>query len=196
MGDSYMVKLEKDLSKRSYLDIEGRPGRLAAQIVWNRLVENELFVWLIGNTDGNRLFTVTLNNGNDSIVGFTDENLVVSYVNRETIRKNLLGSFGKKLVLVNMSFKYLTKILRSGNPFAKKEVPIIDTAVINPNNKDFFIPMKISHLSNVVDKNIEEMERDTTDVDYINMEYSKKEKLFVELEEDEKEDDEKSSGIM
>jgi len=195
MGDSYMVKLEKDLSKRTYLDIEGRPGRLAAQIVWNRLVENELFIWLIGNVDGNRLFTVTLNNGNDSIVGFTDENLVVSYVNRETIRKNLLGSFGKKLVLVNMSFKYLTKILNTGNPFAKKGTPIIDAIVINPNNKDFFIPMKISYLSNVVEKNIEELERDATDIEYINMDYSKKEKLFIEVEE-EKEDDERSSGIM
>jgi len=192
-----MVKLEKDLSKRSYLDIEGRPGRLAAQIVWNQLVENELFVWLIGNVDGNRLFTVTLNNGNDSIVGFTDENLVVSYVNRETIRKNLLGSFGKKLVLVNMSFKYLTKILQSAHPFVKKEGPVVDTIVINPNNKDFFIPMKISHLSSLVDSNIEDLERDTTDVEYTNMSYNKKEKLFIEVEEeDEKEDDGKSSGII
>ena len=53
MGDSYMVKLEKDLSKSTFSEIEGRPGRLAAQIVWNELVENEMFAWFIGNTDGN-----------------------------------------------------------------------------------------------------------------------------------------------
>jgi len=57
--------------------------------------------------------------------------------------------------------------------------------------------MKISHLSSLVDSNIEDLERDTTDVEYTNMSYNKKEKLFIEVEEeDEKEDDGKSSGII
>lgn len=191
-----MVKLEKDLSKSTFSEIESRPGRLAAQIVWNELVENDMFAWFIGNTDGNRLFTVTLNNGNDSLVGFTDADIICSYINRSSIRKNLLITFGKKVVLVNMSFRQLSKILKSVNPFSPSDIPVIETVVLNPNNKDFFIPMKIDHLADIIHKNIEEIDRDATDISYISMEYSKKEKLFLEVEEDEKEDDDKSSGIM
>jgi len=190
MGDSTMFKMQKDETKYSAEYIEKNPGRLAAQIVWNRLVDNEMFVWILGNIQGNRLFTVSLNNGQESIIGFTDFDLLTSYVNRNKIRKNLLTNFGKKIVLLNVSFKHLMRILTTTPGSRNTMEPAIDTIIINPNNRDFFIPMNIGMLSKVVENNVDEIERDTTDMECVTMAHNSKIKLFEEIEEEE-EDNEK-----
>lgn len=181
------------MSKNTAEEIEKKPGRLAAQIVWNTLVDNDMFLWLIGNTNGNRLFTVSLNNGKDGIVGFTDINLTSSYVNRKDIKKNLLGSFGKKIILINMSFKNLLRILTT-QTFVGRPTPSINTAILNPNNRDFFIPMDISHCSQLIEQNIETFDRDLTDVEFISFTYDNKEKLYLEDDEEALLDDENEAG--
>ena len=57
-----MKSFKEDLRKWSHEEIESQPGRLAAQIVFNRLVKNDFHMWFIGNVDGNQLYTVTLSN--------------------------------------------------------------------------------------------------------------------------------------
>lgn len=193
MGESCMIKIKKDMSKNTAEEIEKKPGRLAAQIVWNTLVDNDMFLWLIGNTNGNRLFTVSLNNGKDGIVGFTDINLTSSYVNRKDIKKNLLGSFGKKIICINMSFKNLLRILTT-QTFVGKPTPSINTAILNPNNRDFFIPMDITHCAKLIDQNIENIGRDLTDVEFISFKYDNKEKLYLEDEQDVFVEDENDAG--
>jgi hypothetical protein len=191
-----MIKMEKDLRKSSNVDIANSPGRLAAQIVFNQLVENEMFFWVIGNVQGNKLFTVSLNNGQDSIVGFTDENLIYSYVNRKLIKKNILNSFGRSIVLLNISFRNLDKILNNNIPFSAAAEDIIDTVIINHNTKDFFIPMNIIYNSEVMEKNIENISRDISDVKLLYLKYDSDSKMYVDDEEKNKEDNEEGHTTM
>lgn len=191
-----MIKMQKDLRKSSNVDISNSPGRLAAQIVFNQLIENEMFFWVIGNIQGNKLFTVSLNNGQDSIVGFTDENLVYSYVNRKVIKKNMLNSFGRSIVFLNISFKHLDKILNSNIPFSPAEEDVVDTVIVNPNTKDFFIPMHISNNSEVMEKNIENISRDIDDVKLLYLKYDSESKMYIDDEGKNKEDNEEGHTTM
>ena len=190
-----MIKMKKDLKKSSVNDIESTPGRLSAQIVFNQLIENEMFFWVIGNIQGNKLFTVSLNNGKDSIVGFTDSELLYSYVNRKLIKKNLLNTFGRNIVVLNISFKNLDKILNNGMPFVDED-SIIDTVILNPNSKDFFIPMNIKYNSNLMEDNVENIERNFNEVKLIYFNYDSEEKMYVEDEEKNKDIDEDGSAIL
>ena len=68
-----MESFKEDLRKWTNEEIESQPGRLAAQIVLNRLIKNDFQMWFVGNVDGNQLYTVTLSNEEKAIVSFTDE---------------------------------------------------------------------------------------------------------------------------
>jgi len=183
-----MVKMKKDIQNYSVKQIEEEPGRLSAQIVFNELVENEMFFWVIGNTQGNMLYTVVLNNENKSIVGFTSEHILMSYINRASVKKTLLNSFGKKIVVVNMSFKYLKKILKSGVrtvEYVGGSAPMpINTVIMNPNSKDFFVPFNVSYFSDVMEGNVEDIERDVYEITTSYLEFDKEIRLFVDNEAD------------
>ena len=179
-----MVKLVKDDTKYSREEILQKPGRLASQIVHNELIENQMFFWSVGNVQGNQLYTVVLNNGEKSIIGYTDEDLLISYINRPLIKNSLLNSFGKSIVLVNMSFKNLKRVLST--TFADflhrdSELPI-NTVIMNPNSKDFFIPFNIMFYTNIMEENIELIDRDIHDVELIPMKYDKEDKLYKQSE--------------
>ena len=77
-----MESFKEDLRKWTNEEIESRPGRLAAQIVLNRLIKNDFQMWFVGNVDGNQLYTVTLSNEEKAIVSFTDEYIASNYINR------------------------------------------------------------------------------------------------------------------
>ena len=151
-----MKPLEPDLRKFSNEEIEDKPGRLAAQIVFNRLIRNDFNMWFVGNVEGNQLYTVTLSNEEKAIVAFTDEYIAYNYINRRSIIKQINRSFGPKVVLVNMSLQKINEIMQnnmttsismSPNMLTQQLIKSpIETVIVNPNDRDFFIPLNIPYI--------------------------------------------------
>ena len=167
-----MKSFKEDLRKWSHEEIESQPGKLAAQIVFNRLVKNDFHMWFIGNVDGNQLYTVTLSNEEKAIVSFTDEYIASNYINRSDIIRQVRQNFGPKVVLVSMSLYKIDEIMKNNMTASVSMGPNalvhqiikspIETVVVNPNAHDFFIPLNIPYImhkwgenDDVLDFNIE-----------------------------------------
>jgi hypothetical protein len=156
-----MEPLKPDLRKFSIEEIESKPGRLAAQIVLNRLIKNEFYMWFVGNVDGNQLYTVTLSNEEKAIVAFTDEYIAYNYINRRSIIRQINRSFGPKVVLVNMSLQKISEIMQNNMTASISMGPDmltqqlikspIETVIVNPNDRDFFIPLNIPYIMQYYD---------------------------------------------
>tara|TARA_R110000824_G_scaffold243187_4_gene431809 strand:+ start:3577 stop:4155 length:579 start_codon:yes stop_codon:yes gene_type:complete len=147
--------IKRDDEKLLREDIIEKPGRLAAKIIFNIMCDKKFNLSFIGNTMGNTLYTVQLNNEEKAIVGFTDEKLLHSYVNRSKISKTIKNIFGGKIVSVTMNICTLGSLIDSSSETALvmgdilnyKENNELRTIIINPNDKDFFIPFHIQTLS-------------------------------------------------
>ena len=174
-----MKSFKEDLRKWSHEEIESQPGKLAAQIVINRLVKNDFHMWFIGNVDGNQLYTVTLSNEEKAIVSFTDEYIASNYINRSDIIRQVRKSFGPKVVLVSMSLHKIDEIMKNNMTASVSMSPNalvhqliktpIQTVVVNPNAHDFFIPLNIPYImhkwgenDDVLDFNIEKARENKT----------------------------------
>ena len=151
-----MESFKPDLRKWSTEEIESRPGRIAAQIVFNTLIKNDFHMWFVGNLEGNQLYTVTLSNEEKAIVAFTEEYIASNYINRKNITKQIRKSFGPKVVLVNMSLYKISEIMQNNmtasiqmgpNTLTQqlKKSPI-QTLIVNPNDHDFFVPLNIPYI--------------------------------------------------
>ena len=151
-----MESFKEDLRKWTNEEIENQPGRLAAQIVLNRLIKNDFQMWFVGNVDGNQLYTVTLSNEEKAIVSFTDEYIASNYINRSDIIRQVRKSFGPKVVLVSMSLQTIDEIMKnnmttsvamSPNALVHQVIKTpIQTVIVNPNAHDFFIPLNIPYI--------------------------------------------------
>ena len=151
-----MQSFKEDLRKWTNEEIESQPGRLAAQIVFNRLVKNDFQMWFIGNVEGNQLYTVTLSNEQKAIVAFTDEYIASNYINRSDIIRQVRQNFGPKVVLVSMSLYKIDEIMKNNMTAQISMGPNvlthqlmkspIETVVVNPNAHDFFIPLNIPYI--------------------------------------------------
>ena len=137
-----MESFKEDLRKWSHEEIESQPGRLAAQIVFNRLVKNDFQMWFVGNVEGNQLYTVTLSNEQKAIVAFTDEYIASNYINRSDIIRQVRQNFGPKVVLVSMSLYKIDEIMKNNmtaqvsmgpNVLTHQLVKApIETVIVNP----------------------------------------------------------------
>ena len=151
-----MESFKEDLRKWTNVEIENQPGRLAAQIVLNRLIKNDFQMWFVGNVDGNQLYTVTLSNEEKAIVSFTDEYIASNYINRSDIIRQVRKSFGPKVVLVSMSLQKIDEIMKNNmttsvamgpNALVHQVIKTpIQTVIVNPNAHDFFIPLNIPYI--------------------------------------------------
>ena len=163
-----MKSFKEDLRKWSHEEIESQPGKLAAQIVFNRLVKNDFHMWFIGNVDGNQLYTVTLSNEEKAIVSFTDEYIASNYINRSDIIRQVRKSFGPKVVLVSMSLQKIDEIMKNNmttsvsmgpNALVHQVIKTpIQTVIVNPNAHDFFIPLNIPYIMQKCNENDDIME--------------------------------------
>ena len=154
-----MGSFKPDLRKWSAEEIESKPGKIAAQIVFNTLIKNDFHMWFVGNLDGNQLYTVTLSNEDKAVVGFTEEYIASNYINRANITKQIRKSFGPRVILVNMSLHKISEIMQNNmtaqvamTPNALTHQLIkspIQTIVMNPNDHDFFIPLNIPYIMQV-----------------------------------------------
>jgi len=151
-----MKLFEKDNRKWTNEEIESNPGRLAAQIVFNQLFDNNFYMWFVGNTDGNQLYTVTLSNEEKAIVGFTNESNASNYINRKNIIRQISRTFGPKVVLVNLSLHKIHEVMQNNFSASVQITPDvmthqfmkqpIHTVIVNPNDDDFFIPLNIPYI--------------------------------------------------
>ena len=151
-----MELFKEDLKKSTAEEIENKPGKLAAQIVFNTLIKNDFHMWFVGNLEGNQLYTVTLSNEERAIVAFTEEYIASNYINRANIIRQIRKSFGPKVVLVNMSLYKISEIMENNmtasiqmgpNTLTQqlKKSPI-QTLIVNPNDHDFFVPLNIPYI--------------------------------------------------
>ncbi len=163
-----MESFKEDLRKWTNEEIESQPGRLAAQIVLNRLIKNDFQMWFVGNVDGNQLYTVTLSNEEKAIVSFTDEYIASNYINRSDIIRQVRKSFGPKVVLVSMSLQKIDEIMKNNmttsvsmgpNALVHQVIKTpIQTVIVNPNAHDFFIPLNIPYIMQRYNENDDIME--------------------------------------
>ena len=151
-----MKSFEKDNRKWSREEIESNPGRLAAQIVFNQLFDNNFYMWFVGNTEGNQLYTVTLSNEEQAIVGFTNEFNASNYINRKNIIRQISRTFGPKVVLVNLSLHKIHEVMQNNFSASVQITPNvmthkfmkqpIHTVIVNPNDHDFFVPINVPYI--------------------------------------------------
>ena len=163
-----MESFKEDLRKWTNEEIENQPGRLAAQIVLNRLIKIDFQMWFVGNVDGNQLYTVTLSNEEKAIVSFTDEYIASNYINRSDIIRQVRKSFGPKVVLVSMSLQKIDEIMKNNmtasvsmgpNALVHQVIKTpIQTVIVNPNAHDFFIPLNIPYIMQKCNENDDIME--------------------------------------
>ena len=159
------MALKKDMKKWTNEEIESNPGRLAAQIILNQLLDNKFRMWFVGNTEGNKLYTVTLSNEEKAIVSFIDEGIASNYINRKNIIARINESFGPKVVLVTLSLHKIHEVMENNfstsvqitsetmtHQLTKQP---IQTVVVNPNDHDFFVPLNIPYIIKKYADNIE-----------------------------------------
>ena len=159
------MALKKDMKKWTNEEIESNPGRLAAQIILNQLLDNKFRMWFVGNTEGNQLYTVTLSNEEKAIVGFIDEGIASNYINRKNIIARINESFGPKVVLVTLSLHKIHEVMENNfstsvqitsetmtHQLTKQP---IQTVIVNPNDHDFFVPLNIPYIIKKYADNIE-----------------------------------------
>ena len=179
---------KEDLRKHSAEQIEKHPGKLAAQIVFNQLIKNDFYMWFVGNCEGNQLYTVTLSNEEKAIVSFTEEYIASNYINRKNIIKQISRNFGPKVVLVNMSLYKISEIMQSNITASIQMSPHIltqqimkapiQTLIVNPNDRDFFIPLNIPYIMQKLDQH--------NDVLDFNIEEENKELCIYEIDQESK----------
>jgi len=175
------MMLKKNIDKMTIDEIENtKVGTLPVRIVYNQIIDNNYYIWLIGNTDGNKLFFAMLNDIAGGTIGFTDSNLAVNYVNRKDVIKSLLQDFGENIVIMRMSLLHLQHILDAHN------ATHLATILINPTT-DFFIPIALGFFKNLVEerdyKYDENLIIDNNDDEYIVLKFDKKEKKYIEENE-------------
>lgn len=172
--------MNKDNIRLTREEIVSKPGYLAAKIVHNIMIENKFNLCFIGNTMGNTLYTVQLNNKQRAIVCFTDDGLLESYVNRKKVRQTINDTFGNQIVSVTMNICTLNAILEDYNNEDERET--VKIIIVNPNTRDYFIPVNISLFSKIISKSglIEEEDINNTvyEENVKKMEYDKEEKKF------------------
>ena len=151
-----MKSFEKDNRKWTHEEIESNPGRLAAQIIFNQLFDNNFYMWFVGNTEGNQLYTVTLSNEEKAVVGFTNESNASNYINRKNIIRQISRTFGPKVVLVNLSLHKIHEVMQNNFSASVQITPDvmthqfmkqpIHTVIVNPNDHDFFVPLNVPYI--------------------------------------------------
>ena len=126
-----------DKSKMNKKEIEKKPGVLPAKIIMNTVMECNFRLWFLGDPMGERLFNIIMTNGVSTTPAWTTYEICKSFINRDSVKLNVLKSFGRELVAVEMSLFHLQGAINSMN-FSSLEY-----LIINPNSKDFFIPFPL-----------------------------------------------------
>lgn len=183
-----MQPFKPDLRKYSSEEIENKPGRLAAQIIFNKLIKEDFNMWFVGNVEGNQLYTVQLSNDEKAIVAFTDEYIAHNYINRRGIIKQVNRSFGAKVVLVNMSLQKINDIMQSNMSTSVSMSPNgimltqqlvnspMETIIVNPNDRDFFIPINVPYVM----EHYKDNEKD--DIEFLDSDEENKELSIYEID--------------
>lgn len=187
--------MQRDEKKLSREEIIKRPGELAAKIIYNTLCDNDFELYYIGGIEGNVLYTVQLSNMEKALVAFTDAELLRCYINRKQMIAKIKNSFGNRLASVKISIDTVEKLIKQTDVKVMSGlIPSsgqhkLDTVIINPNMKDMFVPISITHTTKMLSKdddydnepNYGELKISMDNVEVL--EYDKKDKLYLFIEE-------------
>jgi hypothetical protein len=168
--------LKADNTKMTRAQIEEAPGELPSKIIFNQLVNNRFRVWIIGHQNGVLFFNVSISVSTNATVAFTTRELAEAYINRKEVRNSLLQHFGGKVMLIHTTVQHLQHILNEQN------ASFLNNLVINPNpSGEFFIPMSMKHITEMVNKGIMEFDYAIdADYDIIEMVYDKETVGYIE----------------
>ena len=170
----------KNERKNEMTFIEKSPGSLPAQIILNNIIEKNYKVWMIGNIFGNTLFFQNMSNDKRVIVGFTEKDLAISYVNRKDSLRLMLKVFGKKIVVIQMHLVKLNTIVNSNTHINNG---VLDTIIINPNSSDFFLPINFNILSQRLENSSEMIEAFEDYDEHAVISYDRDYKKYFEIDE-------------
>ena len=175
------MDLIKDMSPLTVAEIESSPGILSAKIIFNNLINNNLKVWVISSETQNFFFvqlqTKEHQEPSFATIAFTHEELALSYINRKQIQSILLRMFGKKIFVVGVKLTCLQDILNPMNAHT------LSNLIINPNSRDFFIPIPLGYVKQMVDKRVLSYDPiNDANMDIIELEYDKEERYFEIIE--------------
>ena len=187
--------MQRDEKKLSREEIIKRPGEIAAKIIYNILCDNDFELYYIGGIEGNVLYTVQLSNMEKALVAFTDAELLRCYINRKQMIAKIKNSFGNRLASVKISIDTVEKLIKQTDVKVMSGlIPSsgqhkLDTVIINPNMKDMFVPISITHTTKMLSKdddydnepNYGELKISMDNVEVL--EYDKKDKLYLFIEE-------------
>ena len=126
-----------DKSKMNTKEYEKKPGVLPAKIIMNTVLDCKFRLWFVGDPMGERLFNIVMSNGVNTTPAWTSYEICKSFINRGSVKLNVLKAFGRDLVAVEMSLFHLQGAVNAMN-FSSLEY-----LIINPNSKDFFIPFPL-----------------------------------------------------
>ena len=170
--------LTANYTKMDIKSIESKPGTLATKIILNRLIENRFKVWAIGHQNGVVLFHIKLAKNTFASTVFTDKEIAIAYMNRNEIRKSLYKHFGKDIMLLEVS---LMKMYQMISPMNEE---FMSNVVINPNSRDFFIPIPLSGFGKMVDKKIIDYDpEEDEDYEIYHVYYNRDIKRYIEADE-------------
>jgi hypothetical protein len=170
--------LEIDTKSMPMKEILNKPGKLASKIVYKKLIENNYDLWFISDEDGEKVFFASLGNVVGGTVAWTTKDLAIGYINRKDIKKTLIRSFGTRIMLSKMSLYHMQGILEPSN------AEYISTIIVNPNSKDFFVPIALpffQKFSSLLEDDIEdELDYSSNQFEICQMKLDKETKYFVE----------------
>lgn len=162
-------------------------GVLPAKIMINNIITNKYRIWIIcGNLNTEMgeflaVYNVPLANGQRGVVAFTEEGLAKSYINRNEIKKQIKRTLGKNLNIVNVSLLHLQSFL---NPQTEM---FLNNLMINPNSKDFFLPLSMGYVKNLCDDDLlnEDVadDPDYDETESVNMAYNKDTRQYEEIDQ-------------
>lgn len=175
------MNLIKDTVSLSVDEIERSPGTLSAKIIFNALIDNGLKVWLI-SSEAQTFFYVQLQTKEAqepsfATVAFTQEEIALSYVNRNPVQSILLRIFGKKVFIVGIKLTCLQDVL---NPL---NFNTLSKLIVNPNSKDFFVPLPLSYIKQMVDNKVLLYDPvNDANMEVTEMEFNKEERVYEIVE--------------
>ena len=135
-----------DKVKMDVGQIEKKPGTLPAKIIMDNLVKSKYKVWVLSNLEGSTLFSLALSTGDFATPVWTDFNLLKSYSNRELSRKKIFKHLGNGYSAIHTSLFLLQNVF---NPI---NYPPTQTLLINPNSRDYFIPLSLLQIQSNFNK--------------------------------------------
>jgi len=172
--------LQSNKTPKDRAEILKTPGQLSAQIVMNSIIDNDYKVWVIVNVRNGVFFHVNISEESLATVAFTSKALALGYSNRKLSSRVIYKNFGKKFALMETTLMFLYDQMNATNK------AFMGNMIFNPNTADFYIPIPLSYVGEMIDKKLVDynpIEHDNYELTPV--EWNTDTKSYVVVDEDE-----------